>query len=145
MTDEYYIVSSSILPDYIERVLMARDLLKTGAVKEVSEAAKRCGISRSTYYKYKDKVFRVKKGQDFRTVVISMRMNHERGTLGRVLSFMGEEGANIVTISQIPPISGHVSVMVSIDVSELKTDIPMLIEKLKTLPGVENPVLMDMA
>ena len=35
----------------------ARNLLTEGKVKGISDAAKIVGISRSTYYKYKDYVF----------------------------------------------------------------------------------------
>ena len=52
--NNYLIVDKRILPDYYEKVLAAQEMLRTGAVKEVSEAARQAGISRSTYYKYKD-------------------------------------------------------------------------------------------
>ena len=143
--DDYYIVSSGILPDYYGKVIEARELLRTGEVKEVSEAAKRCGISRSTYYKYKDHVFRLKADTQSRRVVVSLLLNHEPGVLGRVLSLIGEEGANIVTINQNPPIAARVSVIVSLDISSLKTDLDTLMQKLDALPGVDNPTVIDMA
>ena len=54
MSDNYLIIHKSVLPDYYEKVLEARRLLESGRVREVSEAVRRVGISRSTYYKYKD-------------------------------------------------------------------------------------------
>ena len=145
MKDDYYIISKSILPDYYEKVLEAREMIKNGIVSEVSEAAKRCGISRSTYYKYKDCIFRLKEGDASRRIIISMLLIHEPGVLGRVLSFIGEEGANIVTINQNPPIGDRVSVIISIDIGALRSDTVSLIERLKALPGVFNPAIIDMA
>ena len=55
--NNYLIVDKRILPDYYEKVLAAQEMLRTGAVKEVSEAARQAGISRSTYYKYKDYLY----------------------------------------------------------------------------------------
>ena len=52
MNSEYLIVSKTIVPDYYEKVIQVRELLRSGKVKEVSEAVKIIGISRSTYYKY---------------------------------------------------------------------------------------------
>ena len=57
MQSNYLIVDRRILPDYYEKVVQARDMLREGRVKEVSEAVKLVGISRSTYYKYKDYIF----------------------------------------------------------------------------------------
>ena len=51
MLQNYLIIHKSILPDYYEKVLAAKRLLETGKVKEISEAARQAGISRSTFYK----------------------------------------------------------------------------------------------
>ena len=52
MLDNYLIIHKSILPEYYEKVVAARRLLEEGRVREVSQAVKDVGISRSTYYKY---------------------------------------------------------------------------------------------
>ena len=54
---KYYVVSGDILPDVLEQVMQARILLQSGKAKRISEAVKMVGISRGTYYKYKDAVF----------------------------------------------------------------------------------------
>ena len=54
---KYYIVDSVILPEVLDKVIEARTLLQNGKVRQVSEAVKLVGISRGTYYKYKDYVF----------------------------------------------------------------------------------------
>ena len=57
MSSNYLIVDKKILPSYYEKVIEARLLLESGEVREVNSAVKRVGISRSTYYKYKDYIF----------------------------------------------------------------------------------------
>ena len=57
MKGKYLIVDKSILPDYFEKVIEVRNLLRDGKFQNVSEAVKEVGISRSTYYKYKDFIF----------------------------------------------------------------------------------------
>ena len=57
MNNKYLLVDKDILPSYYEKVIEARTLLASGKIKDVSEAVRVVGISRSTYYKYKDYVF----------------------------------------------------------------------------------------
>ena len=63
---KYYIVDSTILPDVMDKVIEARQMLENGTVRQVSEAVKRVGISRGTYYKYKDYVFPAVQGKEQR-------------------------------------------------------------------------------
>ena len=54
MAPDYLIVANAILPEEYEKVIEARELLQSKEAATVTEAVKRCGISRNTYYKYKD-------------------------------------------------------------------------------------------
>lgn len=56
MDSKFVIVDKSILPDYFEKVIEAKHLLETGQAKNVAEASRIAGISRSTYYKYRDSI-----------------------------------------------------------------------------------------
>lgn len=141
--NEYLIVSKSVLPDYFDKVIAARELLRSGAVKEVSEAVKQVGISRSTYYKYKDYIFAPSSGDVSRKAVISMILQHEKGILARVLNALGENGANILTITQNPPISNRAAVVISMDISGVQKDIQDTIKNLSTIKGVERLSLID--
>ena len=143
MQDKYLIVSRDILPDYYEKVVRARELLRTGAVKEVSEAVKVVGISRSTYYKYKDHIFLPSEGDLGKKAVFSMMLNHEKGLLGRVLGVVSDHGANILTISQNPPIGGRASVVISMDITMINEDIADIMVFLEKMDGVDNAMLID--
>lgn len=145
MENEYLIINKNVLPDYFEKVVLARELLRTGTVKEVSEAVRIVGISRSTYYKYKDSVFIPSHEDSCKKAVFSMILSHEKGVLGRVLNFLSENGANILTISQNPPIGGRASVVISMDISSLAKDVSVLMSELAGISGVDNPFLIDIA
>ena len=56
MLKDYLIIERSALPDYFLLVVEARKLLESGACAQVSDAVQRVGISRSTYYKYRDRI-----------------------------------------------------------------------------------------
>lgn len=57
---DYFYVHKKILPNYLEKVLEAREMLDSREAATVTEATERIGISRNTYYRYKDYVFRAK-------------------------------------------------------------------------------------
>ncbi len=145
MSNDFYIVSKDLLPDYVDKVIEARELLRSGKARNVSEAARLCGISRSTYYKYRDKVFESKAENSSRRLVISVLLKHEPGTLGRVLSHMSKKGVNIITINQNPPIAGRASVIISMDISVLKVKISALLDELGEIEGVDNPTIIDIS
>ena len=145
MNNDFYIVSSRILPDYFGKVIEARELLRSGKARDVSQAVKMVGISRSTYYKYKDDVFLPSEGDNGKKAVFSMILHHHPGILEQVLGILAENGVNILTITQNPPIQDRASVVVSMDISELSCGVSDLLVMLEAHPGVENPRLIDMA
>lgn len=143
MKSEYLIVHKSILPDCYEKVVEARELIRRGSVKDVSEAARMAGISRSTYYKYKDFVFTPSEGASCKKAVFSMLLNHERGVLGRVLNALSDVGANVLTIMQNPPIGERASVVLSVDITGMASGVESAVEALSGLAGVEKVGLLD--
>lgn len=145
MTSEYYIVNKRILPDYFEKVIEARELVRSGKAKDVSEAVKIVGISRSTYYKYKNDVFLPAEGDLGKKAVFSMILHHERGVLSKVLMRLADVGGSVLTITQNPPISNRASVVVSMDISSLNCSVSALLDTLSEMPGVEQPRLIDIA
>ena len=96
--NSFLIVDKRILPDYYQKVVETRRLLSSGQVKEVSAAVRMTGISRSTYYKYKDFIFEPGETASGRNAVFLMLLNHEPGVLSNLLSLFSSSGANILTI-----------------------------------------------
>ncbi|MGN1342963.1 MAG: helix-turn-helix domain-containing protein, partial [Traorella sp.] len=52
MIEKYLIIDKEVLPKYFEKVVEAKQLVDEGY--DVTKAVQEVGISRSTYYKYKD-------------------------------------------------------------------------------------------
>ena len=92
MLDNYLIIHKSILPEYYEKVLAVRHLLEDGKTREVSQAVKEVGISRSTYYKYKDFILEPSEMDSGRKAVLSMLLTHETGVLSNLLGRISEQG-----------------------------------------------------
>lgn len=142
MKGDYLIVHKKILPVYYEKVLQARNLLESGAERDVSAAVRAVGISRSTYYKYKDYIYSPDGGEMGRKAVISMLLSHEIGVLSTALNRLSSMDISVLTITQSLPIRGVASVVMTLDVSQMSAAIDDAVRELGRLPGVENVALV---
>ena len=142
MLNEYLIVEKTALPDYFIKVVEARRLLESGVYTQVIDAVQAVGISRSTYYKYKDKVLEPNQLTVGRKASLMLQLNHEAGMLSKVLNTISVSNANVLTITQSLPIHGKASIMLSIDLSHLSRSVDQMIEELSAIDGVENVRLL---
>ena len=101
MLKSYLIIERTALPDYFLKVVEARKLLENGVCDQVSEAVRRVGISRSTYYKYKDRIIEPSELNIGHKATLMLTLTHEAGNLSRVLNEVSAFGANILTITQL--------------------------------------------
>ncbi len=139
---KYYVVSGDILPDVLEQVMQARILLQSGKAKRISEAVKMVGISRGTYYKYKDAVFSFNAEQSNRKAIILMILRNEKGTLSKVLSLVSVKQVNVLAINQTIPINGIANVALTLDISDLEISIQSLVSLIEAMPMVEKADLV---
>lgn len=130
MTEDYLYIHKSALPDYFEKVIAAKRLISNGEAKDVSSAVKMTGISRSTYYKYKDVVLEPSELSSSRTAVISVMLPHETGQLSALLSKISDAGCSVITINQSIPVHGRAEVSISLDVSNIDCSIDELVSAL---------------
>ncbi len=142
MKGKYLIVDKAILPDYFEKVIEARTLLRDGKFQNVSEAVKEVGISRSTYYKYKDFVFSPSDSNIGRKALISIMLEDKKGALSEILNFLYSVECNIITINQNIPINEVASIIISMDISDTKTPIEEILVNLKNVKYVVSSKLI---
>lgn len=142
MLENYLIIHKSILPEYYDKVIAVRHLMEEGRARDVSQAVKQVGISRSTYYKYKDYILEPSELADGRKAVLSMMLAHEPGVLVALLSRISSVGASVLTITQSLPIHDRASVTISLDVSAIEGELSKLVTLLGDTPGVEQVKLI---
>ncbi len=87
----------------------AKRLLESERVVTVQEATDRVGISRSSFYKYKDDIFPFHDNAKGKTITFVIQMDDEPGLLSDVLHVIADYHANILTIHQSIPINGVAS------------------------------------
>lgn len=134
--NEYLIVHKSILPEYFDQVIAARELIIEKDYS-VTEACKLNNISRSTYYKYKDYIFNLNKDSSNK-ILFSIKTIDEKGILSSILKIITEENGNVITINQDHPIDGSAYINVSIDTNDLGISIDDLKNKINEINGVKS-------
>ena len=142
MLSDYLIVEKSALPDYFIKVVEARRLLQSGVYSQVIDAVHAAGISRSTYYKYKDKILEPSQLTVGRKASLMLQLNHRAGMLSKVIGTLSGCNANILTITQSLPIHGKASIMLSIDLSQLSKGIDAMVDELIAIDGVDQVRLL---
>lgn len=140
---KYYVVSSDILPDVLEQVIEARNLLESGKVKRISEAVKVVGISRGTYYKYKDAVYAFNQEQTRRKAVITTVISSEKGSLSKVLNLVSAKGANVLAINQTVPINGIHTLSLTLDINDMEVSIDTFLSLLEHLSVLQKVDLIS--
>lgn len=141
-TTEYYVVKKKALPEVLLSVVEAKRLLETKKVSTIQEAADRVGISRSSFYKYKDDIFQFHDNSQGTTITITFQMDDEPGLLSDVLKIIAEHGANILTIHQSIPINGTASLSLSIQILETTQDVSAMLNMMEQQRGVHSVKLV---
>lgn len=131
-----YLVDGEVLPDVFENVLKAKELLRSGKADTINSAVNAVGISRSAFYKYKDKVFRFCEKSQERIITLHVILRDEAGVLSEFITALYKSGANILTISQNIPVKGRAMVSVSASMRDPEQTTTMLIKTVKSVSGV---------
>ena len=132
----YVLVAQEVLPEVFGKVLEAKELLASGAVRSISTAVRQVGLSRSAFYKYKDCVF---PAEDLRHLItLQAVLVNEPGTLQSLLAGLSEAGADVVTIHQQKPKGDLAQVTLTMDTAAMHTGMPALLQELRTRSFVRS-------
>lgn len=133
---KYYVVRERAVPEVLLKVVEAKKLLDSGRVLTVQEAAEQTGISRSSFYKYKDDIFPFHEQAKGKTITFIIQMDDEPGILSNVLKSVAEFHGNILTIHQSIPISGVATLTLSVDILPGAGDAEAMVEHIEQTEGI---------
>ena len=133
---KYFVVRERAVPEVLLKVVEAKKLLDSGKVDTVQDAAERTGISRSSFYKYKDDILPFHDNAKGKTITFILQMDDEPGLLSDVLKIIAEFHGNILTIHQTIPLNGVASLTISVDIAEDPGDASEMINEIESRPGV---------
>ena len=80
----YFVLREKAVPEVLLKVVEAKRLLDSGKVESVQEATEQVGISRSSFYKYKDDIFPFHENEKGKTVTMVIQVDDEPGLLSVV-------------------------------------------------------------
>ena len=133
---KYYVVRERAVPEVLLRVLESHKLLDCGKAQTVQEAAEQTGISRSSFYKYKDDIFPFHEETRGKTITLIMQMDDEPGLLSAVLQTIARFHGNILTIHQSIPINGVATLTLSVHILPGEGDAETMVDEIEQSEGI---------
>ena len=141
--NKYYLIKQKAAPEVLLKVIEAKRLLETEKVMTIQEAAEKVGLSRSSFYKYKDDIFPFHENVKGRTVTFVLQMDDQPGMLSEVLKIIAHYSANILTIHQTIPINGVASLTMSMEIPPM-LDMSLMMTELEQKDGIQYVKILAM-
>lgn len=132
----YYVLKEKAVPEVLLKVMEAKRLIESGKVESVQEATDIVGISRSSFYKYKDDILPFHENERGKTVTLVIQLYDEPGLLSNVLQAIAKYKTNILTIHQSVPINGIASLTLSIDMFNTLEQVDEMVETIERVDGI---------
>lgn len=132
----YYVVRERAVPEVLLKVVEAKMLIDSGKTPSVQEATEAVGISRSSFYKYKDDIFLYHENERGTPITMVIQLDDEPGLLSSVLQAINRFKINILTIHQSIPINGIASLTLSMDVLNTVDNVDEMVATIEEVPGI---------
>ncbi len=138
MNTEYYLIRKRAVPKVLLQVAEVNRLLASGEALTVSEAVRKVGIGKSSYYKYQGDIEEFHDSLQGTTLTLSLDISDKTGVLSDILKVIAHSRANILTIHQSIPIGGVASVSISVQILEETVNLNTMVEDLEKISGVRR-------
>lgn len=133
---KYFVLKQRAVPEVLLKVVEAKRLLESERAITVQEATDRVGISRSSFYKYKDDIFPFYDNTKGKTITLVIQMDDEQGLLSDLLHVVAVYRANILTIHQSIPVNGVAMLTLSVEVQSHTGNVSSMIEEMEVMKGI---------
>lgn len=132
----YFVLKEKAVPEVLLKVVEAKRLLDSGKTASVQDATDAVGISRSSFYKYKDDIFPFHENEKGKTITLVIQLDDVPGLLSNILQAIDKFKSNILTIHQSVPINGIATLTLSIDVYQENAQVEDMVEAIEQVEGV---------
>lgn len=133
---KYYVVKKKAVPEVLLKVVEVKRLLAAERNITIQEAADRIGISRSSFYKYKDDIFPFHENEKGQTITLAIQMDDVPGLLAEILKEVASYRANILTIHQSIPLNGVATITLSVEILSTTGNISEMVNEIEMNEGV---------
>ena len=141
--EKYYIVSEKALPKGLLQVCEVRSMLISGNAKNISDAVKKAGISRSEYYRYRDCIEPYVREYKDNIITIQAVLVDKAGVLSSFLNAVARAGANVLTVNQSIPIEGAAGINLSVNTGDMRVKQETLMKRLLSIDGVISAQILQ--
>ena len=132
----YYLLKQNAVPEALLKVVEVKRLIETNKSLSIQEATDQVGISRSSFYKYKDDIVPFYDNTRGRTITFVTQMDDRPGLLSEILHIVSDFKANILTIHQSIPVNGIALVTLSVEVREETGNVSAMIGGIEKQQGI---------
>ena len=133
---KYFVVKQKAVPEVLLKVVEAKRLLESERAITVQEATDKVGISRSSFYKYKDDIFPFYDNTKGKTITLVVQMDDEQGLLSDLLRIVAVYKANILTIYQSIPVNSIATLTLSVEVRSDTGSLSSMTEEMEAMEGI---------
>ena len=133
---QYYVLKKKAVPEVLLKVVEVKRLLASERNITIQEAADRIGISRSSFYKYKDDIFPFHENEKGQTITLAIQVDDMPGLLAEILKEVAKYRANILTIHQSIPLNGVATITLSVEILSTTGNISEMVNEIETNEGV---------
>lgn len=133
---KYFVVKQKAVPEVLLKVVEAKKPLESERAITIQEATDKVGISRSSFYKYKDDIFPFYDNTKGKTITLVIQMDDEQGLLSDLLHVVAVYKANILTIHQSIPVNGVATLTLSVEVRSNTGNVSKMVEDIEEMNGI---------
>ncbi len=139
---KYFVVKQKAVPEVLLKVVEAKRLLESERAMTVQEAADKVGISRSSFYKYKDDILPFYDNTKGKTITLVVQMDDVQGLLSDLLHVVALYKANILTIHQSIPVNGIATLTLSVEVRSDTGNVSRMVEDMEEMKGIHYVTIL---
>ena len=138
MGEEFLIIDKSIFPEHFGMIIEIKELINNGY--KISDACKKVGLSRSTFYKYKDYVF-LTNGLNSKKANILVKMK-EKGSLIELLTLLEELNIKVLNIHKETLVNGIQEVFLTLSTNNIIMDYNDVIKDVRRIKDIKEVLLL---
>ena len=140
--NQYYVLKEKAVPEVLLKVVEAKRLLDSGKMTSVLDATESVGISRSSFYKYKDDIFPYHETEKGKTITMVIQLDDKPGLLSVVSRVLADFKVNVLTIHQSIPINGIASLTLSADLLPESGELEELVARIEAEEGIHYVTIL---
>lgn len=138
----FYVLREKAVPEVLLKVVEMKKLLDVNKDMPILDAAEQIGISRSSFYKYKDDISPFYQGEKGRIITVIIQVDDAPGVLSYIVQKIAEYKLNVLTIHQSIPVHKVATITISAEVLSTEENVAEVIDELQLYEQIRDLTLV---